>query len=283
MFWILLLLIIALSIYLYYQNRFIQINKYKLTIANLPSHLRGKKIVQLSDLHFRANMNNGFVKSILTKVETQEPDIIVITGDTLHASVEYLEDTPIEDFLLDLRDIAPTYVVTGNHDLANENFEDFCTLVTRSGCQLMIDDAQYASFKNEKDTKDLVIMGFAERGDMDNIPEPALSNIDLTDKMKSKPKILLAHHPEYFDKYLEDESKAPDLTLAGHAHGGQFILPYFGGLFTRTQGFFPKYDFGIFIDENDETKRMIVNRGVGNSGFPFRVNNRAEIITIILN
>lgn len=47
-------------------------------------------------------MNNGYVKSIVSKVETQEPDMIVITGDTLHANVEYLEDTPVEDLLLDL-------------------------------------------------------------------------------------------------------------------------------------------------------------------------------------
>lgn len=283
MFWILLILIIALGIYLYYQNRFVQIEKYKLTIANLPSHLRGKKIVHLSDLHFKANMNNGFVRSILNKIETQEPDMIVVTGDTLHANVEYLEDTPIEDFLLDLRDVAPTYVVTGNHDIANPNFDEFGRIVSKSGCELLIDDAVYARFKDSKETKDIVMMGFAERGDMDNVPEPALSNIELTEKMKSKPKILLAHHPELFEKYLEDNEKAPDLILSGHAHGGQVILPYVGGLFTRSQGLFPTYDYGIFIGAEDETKRMIVNRGVGNSGFPFRVNNRAQIITIILN
>lgn len=283
MFWIILVLIIALGVYLYYQNKFIEIEKYKLTIANLPSDLRGKRIVHLSDMHLRANMNNGFVKSIITKVETQEPDMIVITGDTLHASVEYLEDTPAEDLLLDLRDIAPTYVVTGNHDIANPNFDEFGALVSRSGCEFLVDDAVYARFKDMKETEDLVMMGFAERGDMDNVPDPVLDSIELEEGMADKPKILLAHHPELFEEYMEDESKAPDLTLAGHVHGGQMILPYFGGFFSKSQGFFPDYDFGLFISDSDETRRMVVNRGLGNSGFPFRINNRVQIITIILN
>lgn len=55
--------------------------------------------------------------------------------------------------------------------------------------------------------------------------------------MVDKPKILLAHHPEPFNDYLEDPLKAPDLTLAGHVHGGQIILPYFGGLYNKSQGF----------------------------------------------
>ena len=283
MFWILLILIVALAIYFYYQNRFIQVNKYKMTIATLPSQLRGKKIVQLSDIHFRDNMNNGYVKSILKKVASQDPDLIVLTGDTLHASLEFLEETPVEDFLLDLNDLAPTYLVTGNHDISNPNFDEFSALVSQTGCELLIDDAVYAHFKDSQPQEDLVLMGFAERGDMENAPDPILNNIDLEAGMEAKPKILLAHHPEFFEAYLADPNKAPDLTFAGHSHGGQVILPYLGGLFNKSQGFFPHYDYGIFIGQDQPTKRMIVNRGLGNSGFPMRFNNRCEIITLTLN
>lgn len=71
----------------------------------------------------------------------------------------------------------------------------------------------------------------------------------------------------------------PDLVLAGHAHGGQFRLPWLGGVYAPNQGFFPKYDSGQYI--SGETA-MIVSRGLGNSSFPFRINNRPEIVVVEL-
>ena len=89
--------------------------------------------------------------------------------------------------------------------------------------------------------------------------------------------ILLSHRPELFDLYVDTEM---DLVFSGHAHGGQFRLPFIGGLVAPNQGFFPKYDAGLFSEENTT---MIVSRGVGNSIVPLRFNNRPEIIVVMLN
>ena len=283
MFWIIIVAIILLGIYFFYQNRFINVTAYKLTVANLPTDLRGKKIVHISDLNFRANMNNGFVNTILSKIEKQEPDMIVVTGNTIYSTVEYLEETPVKEFFESLCQKAPTYVVTGNHDIENIGFDELGQLLVESGAHLLIDDAVYATFKNEQPHDGLVLMGFAERGDMNNIADPYLKNIELDAEMIDKPKILLAHHPEYFDKYMEDADKAPDLTFSGHTLGGQIVLPYFGGLITTTQGLLPAYDYGLFVADDQPTKRMIVTRGMGNASIPVRLNNRIEIVTVILN
>ena len=88
--------------------------------------------------------------------------------------------------------------------------------------------------------------------------------------------ILLSHRPELFDLYVETEM---DLVFSGHAHGGQFRLPFVGGLVAPNQGFFPKYDAGQF---NEENTTMIVSRGVGNSIIPIRFNNRPEIVLVTL-
>ena len=84
--------------------------------------------------------------------------------------------------------------------------------------------------------------------------------------------ILLAHRPELFDVYV---NSGIDLVFSGHAHGGQFCLPFIGGLVAPNQGFFPEYDAGLF---NEDNTTMIVSRGVGNSIIPVRFNNRPEIV-----
>ena len=89
-------------------------------------------------------------------------------------------------------------------------------------------------------------------------------------------KVLLAHRPEFFEQYA---GKA-DLIFSGHAHGGQFRLPFVGGLVAPNQGVVPKYDSGLYIDGSTN---MIVSRGIGNSIVPFRFNNRPEVILVELN
>ena len=88
--------------------------------------------------------------------------------------------------------------------------------------------------------------------------------------------VLLSHRPELFEVY---DANGVELVFTGHAHGGQFRLPFIGGLFAPHQGFLPKYDAGIFKQNNTN---MIVSRGIGNSIFPFRFNNRPEIVVVEL-
>ena len=88
--------------------------------------------------------------------------------------------------------------------------------------------------------------------------------------------ILLSHRPEYMDTYVDSGA---DLVFSGHAHGGQFRLPWLGGVIAPNQGLFPTYDGGMY--EQDGTA-MVVNRGIGNSIVPLRVNNRPEVVLVTL-
>ena len=94
--------------------------------------------------------------------------------------------------------------------------------------------------------------------------------------MEKRYVVLLSHRPELFNSYVENNV---DLVFSGHAHGGQFRIPFIGGIVAPNQGVFPKYDAGIFTEGNTN---MVVSKGVGNSIIPFRVNNRPEVILIEL-
>ena len=87
--------------------------------------------------------------------------------------------------------------------------------------------------------------------------------------------ILLAHRPETLTQYAQT---GIDLVFCGHAHGGQFRLPW-GGVIAPNQGFFPKITAGIYRQDGTQ---MVVSRGLGNSWIPIRLFNRPEVLLVTL-
>ncbi len=71
-----------------------------------------------------------------------------------------------------------------------------------------------------------------------------------------------------------------DLVFAGHAHGGQFRLPFIGGVVAPNQGLSPEYDAGLYTDDSTN---MVVSRSIGNNIIPLRFNKRTEIVLVELN
>ena len=91
--------------------------------------------------------------------------------------------------------------------------------------------------------------------------------------------LLLSHRPEYFSFYAD---YGFDLTLCGHAHGGQWRIPGLlnKGLIAPNQGLFPKYTNGIHTQGDSS---MIVSRGLAKeSTLVPRFYNRPEIVIIEL-
>lgn len=278
---VIIILIVGLLVYLYLQNYYLEVNDYTVTIPKLHKNIKGKKILQLSDTHLKPRYNKGYIENIIQKVKDINPDLIVITGDLVQAGLPDLTDVPIRILFNGLSAIAPTYMVTGNHDIQTAKFEDLTYVLDTTKVKLLLDEAEWITF-NENEGG-IVLMGLAERPAGEDSPKPRLKYIELTSEMSNQPKILLAHRPEFFKEYLDDKTKAPDLILSGHTHAGQMRIPFIGGAIAPGQGLFPKYDYGIFSDEEDQSKRMIITRGIGNSSFPFRINNRPELVVITLN
>ena len=85
-------------------------------------------------------------------------------------------------------------------------------------------------------------------------------------------KLLLCHHPEYFDRHLRPYPI--DMIVSGHAHGGQWRI--FGrGVYAPDQHLFPKYTSGV------HEGRLVISRGVANTVSPIpRFFNRREVVMV---
>ena len=88
--------------------------------------------------------------------------------------------------------------------------------------------------------------------------------------------ILLAHEPQRLEQYA---AYGVSLVLSGHAHGGQFRIPFIGGFVAPDQGFLPAYTEGVFHEKDTD---LVISRGLGNSVIPIRLLNRPELVKVTL-
>ena len=266
-------LLIVLTVWIIQGNSKLELTEYIMVSSEIPESFACFEIAQISDLH-NAEFGEGNSK-LLEMLSQVEPDIIVLTGDLIDS-----RQTDIHialDFVSNAVQIAPVYYVAGNHEARVPEYEQLKTGLEDSGVTVL----ENQKVQITKDGESITLMGIQDPsfrtdylfGDAESVSRQAITSLQNESDGFT---VLLSHRPELFELYVDT---GMDLVFSGHAHGGQFRLPFVGGLVAPNQGFFPKYDAGQFIEENTT---MIVSRGVGNSIIPFRVNNPPEIVVVEL-
>ena len=263
----------VMFIWMVWGNVALELNTYTIESEELPEEFDGYRIAHVSDLH-NAQMGDDN-KNLLTMLQDAEPDIIAITGDLIDS--RNIDVEVALQFAEDAVKIAPCYYVTGNHEARVSEYEELKEGLTALGAVVLEDERMDL----EQSGETITLLGVDDPnfqtdylfGDSETIMQNKLQK--LTDENNAFT-MLLSHRPELFEVYVEC---GVNLVLSGHAHGGQFRLPIIGGLVAPNQGFFPKYDAGLYSKENTN---MIVSRGIGNSILPFRFNNRPEVVLIEL-
>ena len=264
----------ALIIWTVWGNTALELNTYTVSSEELPSVFDGYRIAHVSDLH-NAEMGDGNEK-LLDMLREAEPDIIAITGDMIDS-----RNTNVAvalAFAEKAMKIAPCYYVTGNHEARVSECAELKAGLEAAGVVVLENERGEIELSGET----ITILGVDDPsfntdylfGDSASVVSNTLAEISTEDDGFA---VLLSHRPELFDTYV---ACGVDLALSGHAHGGQFRLPFVGGLVAPNQGLFPKYDSGLYTEGNTN---MIVSRGIGNSIFPFRFNNRPEVILVELD
>ncbi len=254
-------------------NKKLKQSNLSLSFNNLPASFDNFRIAQISDIHCD---KVGFSDlSFINKIKKFSPDIIIITGDILDS---YKNDTDVAyNILCQLAIISPCYFVSGNHELRlPEEYERLQTILNK----LNITNLNNTSLLLEKNNDFINLVGVEDYNHFKNEDNLNHRNNfkETLDELYSSThfNILLSHRPEKFPMYVEAKY---DLIFSGHAHGGQWRIPFIGGIYSPSQGFFPKYTNGKYIKENST---LIVSRGLGNSSFPIRINNPIELVLVTL-
>ena len=267
------LLTAGTAAYLYVQNTKFQVSRYAVPIKKLAPENEGMKIAHLSDLHFPYTKIN--LDALVKTLKKEQPDLIFLSGDQMDAA-EPERTAEAHAFLKRLPAIAPTYAVEGNHDNKVKNH----THIYQGTGVTYLDNTAYSVMLSGR--KSVVVMGVPEPSPFGKVQKDFLAKMTIRPDWAGQTRLLLAHRPELFKKYHADASKAPDVVFSGHAHGGQIRIPGIGGLFAPGQGRLPKYTAGVWALETDPTKHLVISRGLGPSHFPFRINNRPELIIATL-
>ena len=252
-----------------YGNLSLQITTYEIGLSEEYAGMDGFTIVQVSDLH---NARFGKEQSrLLQAVEEQEPDIIVITGDLVDSS--HTDVDVAMEFAKQAVTIAPVYYVTGNHEgWLGATYGELEAQMEQAGV-IILSDTMYTQMYGD------TTYSIAGVRDPDMPGNNIVKTEDVVGVLVEDAEgytILLSHRPELFDTYTASNA---NLVFAGHYHGGQFRIPFIGGVYAPGAGFFPEYTEGVFT-ENDTT--MVVSRGLGNSVIPVRINNRPEVVVVRL-
>ncbi len=262
----LILLIVGLYLFLYVNNHWIVITEQIYESDEIPDSFNGFRITQVSDLHDALFGENQ--EKLVEKVRETNPDVIFITGDLIDSNRYNLQQS-----LLAVREfvkIADVYYVIGNHEVAINQVTEIYNALEEIGVHILPNVATWVERGGER----IAIAGIEDP--LNGTDTQTMLNTALSTVPKDMFTMLLAHRPEKFDIYVKNEL---DLIFTGHAHGGQIRIPFVGGLVAPGQGFFPVYTAG-FYEENGTT--MNVNRGLGNSGVPYRIFNLPEIVVVEL-
>ncbi len=210
------------------------------------------RLLHISDLHIEYLSRRE--EDVLLAVETEKPDLILITGDYVNLSFNQEPQTygRIHDFLAKLSAPFGVYATLGTPtvdipDRVAPMFDDLAIDLLRNELKtITMSDGQRITLVGVDCTHYLRYDAAIMRQVMQQAPNDA-------------PTILLYHSPELMPPAVEE---GIDLYLCGHTHGGQVRLPLIGALLTSSQ-LGRRYVMGSY---RQSRTHLYVSRGVGLEG-----------------
>lgn len=275
-----LFLIIICLIGLYEVHR--SYNNIKTTNYNITTNKinNSANLVIISDLHDNQLGENN--KDLINKINELTADIILVAGDVVNSDSK--DSKIVTNLMKQLCKENQVFYSLGNTDI------DYI----KSGRSNLIKDLENVGvtvldneYEDVKINSNIIRIGgmyayaFGLNGNNDVNKDTMEDGVyDFLRKFQDTDnyKIMMAHRPDSFIFGNASKVWNIDLVVSGHTHGGQVVLPFVGGLYGGDQGWFPKYDKGLF-DLNKIKLLITSGLGSGKQKLP-RFNNPPEAVNL---
>lgn len=263
-------------------------NEEEIVIPNLPSAWEDKRVGQVSDFQIGMWWDNiNTVRRSIEELVEEKPAAVLISGDFIYHALPNPE-TEISKVVELLRPLTqagiPTYAVLGNHDygmktLSTPPKQKLAAKLTAAleeiEIQILVNKAvrlelpEYINTSNVNSSP-LYLVGIGAHLAKNDRVDVALSQIP-----QNNPRIVMMHNPQSFAAF--PPQTAP-FAIAGHTHGGQIRFPYlpqWSWLALTKKG--KVYADGWIEDYGESGNKLYVNRGIGFSDVPIRINCSPEV------
>lgn len=236
--------------------------KVKMSIKNLPDHLIGKTIMQISDMHIGNRFDRQFIIDSFLEAKNYKPDFVVYTGDFISYESDEQFDQLKEVFNNAVYGKIGTVGILGNHDYGrnwsqNHVAEIVVKTLTEKGIPIL---------RNEQ----LNINGLNFIGLDDYWATNFHPTIVMNELSAEQANIVLCHNPDVADEPVWNNYKG--WILSGHTHGGQVKPPFLDPPVLPVKN--KNYSAGKYDLADGRT--LYINRALGNL-WQVRFNVRPEI------
>ncbi len=246
----------------YLYARIIEPNLLNINYENITTNLISKKcdkikILQFSDTHLSDYFSIEDLKRVVDKINGENPDIVIFTGDLIDHYNNYNYKGDIDHIWETLKQIkAPLgkYAVYGNHDYGGGGEAIYRKIMDKSGFTTLVN----SNIMLKEYNLNIIGMDDSIFGKIDK--DKLISCID-----NNFYNVVISHEPDIIDFLLEYNI---DLFLSGHSHGGQVNIPIISKNILPPLG--EKYVRGLYKFENARNTVLYVNVGIGTSQVPFR-------------
>ena len=245
------------------ESQRIVVSRPRVKLNSLPPGLTGLRIAVIADVHHSAILPLPCVRRMVDLANAQAPDVIALVGDYVSDGAKYI--VPVFGELARLRARYGVYGVLGNWDCFSGAAETRAAMRSAG-----IVDLTNAHAEVRTPGGSLWLAG---------VDDPSFGLPDLDAALSGVPlgaaTVLLVHEPPFVERL---GSAKVGLMLAGHTHGGQIVLPFYGPPILPSKECRP-YLSGLFQRPNCQ---LYVSRGVGYYLIPFRFDCPAELPVITL-